>query len=94
MQQWYDKVEKQLIDAKEEYDNEFFDLKADQKRQLTIIHDLEDFIDELADEVIGSVRKIQTNFDNQWLPHYEVELDAPSQFVKYVGFNIIVCQDL
>lgn len=57
------------------------------------MNDLEDLVDDLVDEVISSIRKEQTNFDNNWLPIYEYPLDAPSQFVKFVGINTILCQD-
>ena len=59
-----------------------------------MINDFEDLVDDLGDEIIGSIRKELTNFDNSWLPHYEFTLDAPSEFVKYVGFNMLICQDL
>lgn len=65
----------------------------DHKRQHATLSDLEDLVDDLVDEIIGSVRKEHTNFDNNWLPHYEFQLDAPSQFVKFVGFNTLICQD-
>jgi len=57
------------------------------------MHDLEDLVDDLVDDIISSVRKEHTNFDNNWLPLYEFMLDSPSQFVKYVGINTILCQD-
>lgn len=50
-------------------------------------------MDDLVDEIINSVRKEHTNFDNNWLPHTEFNLDAPAQFVKYVGINTLICQD-
>ena len=53
--------------------------------------DLEDLVDDLVDDIINSIRKEQTNFDNNWLPLYEFVLDAPSQFVKFVGKNTLVC---
>ena len=43
----------------------------DHKRQHATLSDLEDLVDDLVDEIIGSVRKEHTNFDNNWLPHYE-----------------------
>ena len=57
------------------------------------MHDLEDLVDDLVDDIINSVRKEHSNFDNNWLPLYEFTLDSPSQFVKYVGINTILCQD-
>ena len=39
------------------------------------------------------MRKEHTNFDNNWFPSYEYVLDAPSNFVKFVGINTILCQD-
>ena len=57
------------------------------------MRDLEDLIDDMVDDVIGAIRKEHTNFDNQWLPLHEQPLDAPSQFVKYVGINTLLCQD-
>ena len=57
------------------------------------MHDLEDLVDDLVDDIISAVRKEHTNFDNNWLPLYEFILDAPSQFVKFVGINTILCQD-
>ena len=50
-------------------------------------------VDDLVDDIIGAIRKEHTNFDNNWLPLYEFVLDHPSQFVKYVGINTILCQD-
>lgn len=50
-------------------------------------------MDDLVDEIISSIRKEHTNFDNNWLALYEQNLDAPSQFVKFVGVNTIICQD-
>lgn len=39
------------------------------------------------------MRREHTNFDNNWLPAYEFNLDAPSNFVKFVGVNTVLCQD-
>lgn len=55
------------------------------------MRDLEDLVDDLVDDIIGAVRKENTNFDNNWLPSYEFVLDAPANFVKYVGINTVVC---
>lgn len=66
---------------------------ADQKRQRATIMDLEDLVDDLVDDIVCAVRREQTNFDNNWLPLYEFVLDYPSQFVKYVGINTLICQD-
>lgn len=68
-------------------------LVADQSRQRATMTDLEDLVDDLVDDIINSIRKERTNFDNNWLPLYEFVLDAPSQFVKFVGKNLLVCQD-
>lgn len=64
-----------------------------QKRQHATLSDLEDLVDDLVDEVITSLRREHTNFDNNWLPSFEFNLDAPSSFVKFVGVNTILCQD-
>ena len=66
---------------------------ADQKRQHATLRDLEDLVDDLVDDIIGTVRKEHTGFDNNWLPTFEFVLDAPANFVKYVGINTVVCQD-
>jgi len=58
------------------------------------MEDLEDLIEDTIDDVIEGVRKEKTNFDNSWLPMNEVELDAQAQFVKYIGYNLLLVQDL
>lgn len=83
----------QLNEAKQKFQREEAVLIADQSRQRATMTDLEDLVDDLVDDIINSIRKEQTNFDNNWLPLYEFVLDAPSQFVKFVGKNLIVCQD-
>lgn len=50
-------------------------------------------VDDLVDDIIGAIRKEHTNFDNGWLPTYEIYLEHSTQFVKYVGVNTLVCQD-
>ena len=55
--------------------------------------DLEELVEDTVDEIITAVRKEHTNFDDVWLPQNEFILDAQSTFVKFVGYNIVVCQD-
>ena len=55
--------------------------------------DLKELIEDSVDEIIGQIRREKTNFDNAWLPTHEVELEAQSTFVKFVGFNLLVVQD-
>ena len=58
------------------------------------MEDLEDLIEDTIDDVIEGVRKEKTNFDNAWLPTADFELDAQAQFVKYVGYNLVIAQDV
>ena len=83
----------QLREAKSKFQKDETALLNVQKRQRATLTDLEELVDDLVDEVIGSLRREHTNFDNNWLPAYEFELDAPSQFVKFVGMNVVLCQD-
>ena len=57
------------------------------------MRDLEDLVDDIVDDIIHSIRREHTNFDNNWLPLVEFTLDAPSNFVKFVGVNTLICQD-
>ena len=56
--------------------------------------DLVTLIDETVDEVIDHVRKETTNFDNVWLPSEEFPLDNKSNFIKYLGYNTVLVQDI
>ena len=68
----------QLREAKSKFQKDETALLNVQKRQRATLTDLEELVDDLVDEVIGSLRREHTNFDNNWLPAYEFELDAPS----------------
>ena len=93
VKEWYDKMTGQLKDAKQKFQEDQGGLLHTQKRQHATLNDLEDLVDDLVDEVIGSIRREHTNFDNNWLPSFEFNLDAPSNFVKFVGVNTVLCQD-
>ena len=93
VKEWYDKMTDQLKQAKTKFQSDESALIADQKRQQATLRDLEDLVDDLVDDIINKVRQEHTNFDNNWLPLYEFILDTPSQFVKYVGINTVICQD-
>ena len=79
-----------MADARAKYEKEAEGLQHKQKKQATTLKDLSELIEDTVDEIIGAVRKEKTNFDNAWLPTHEVELDAQSTFVKFVGFNLLV----
>ena len=83
----------QLKEAKTKFQTDEATLLQDQKRQTATLNDLEDLVDDLVDDIIGAIRKEHTNFDNNWLPTFEIMLDNPAQFVKFVGINTLVCQD-
>ena len=82
-----------MKEAKTKFQADESALIADQKRQHATLRDLEDLVDDLVDDIINEVRKEHTNFDNNWLPLHEQVLDSPSQFVKFVGINTVLCQD-
>ena len=86
-------MQAQLTETRTKYQQDEAGLLADQKRQHATLRDLEDLVDDLVDDIIGTVRKEHTGFDNNWLPTFEFVLDAPANFVKYVGINTVVCQD-
>jgi len=58
------------------------------------MEDLEDLIEDTIDEVIEGIRKEKTGFDNSWLPAHEVDLDTQATFVKFIGYNLVIVQDL
>jgi hypothetical protein len=58
------------------------------------MEDLEDLIEDTIDDVIEGVRKEKTGFDNSWLPAHEFDLDAQATFVKFVGYNQVIAQDV
>ena len=47
-------------------------------------------VDEKVDECIFAIRREYTNFENSWLPTEEFVLEAPSHFVKFIGYNTVI----
>ena len=78
IQEWYENAKHQHGNASLKFEIDHAALIAELKRQEATMNDFEDVVDDLVDEIILSVRKEHTNFDNSWLPLYEFELDAPS----------------
>jgi hypothetical protein len=94
IQQWHKKMKDTLADARQKYEKDAEVTQLKQKKQATTLKDLAELIEDTVDEIIGAVRKEKTNFDNAWLPTHEVELDSQASFVKYVGYNTVVVQDI
>ena len=65
-------------------------LKKNNKTLKTLVT----LIDDTFDECIFSIRREFTNFDNAWLPTEEFPLEAASHFIKFVGYNTIIVQDV
>ena len=91
---WHQKMTGQLKEAKDKYTGESDQLITQQRKMKSTLEDLEDLIEDTIDDVIEGVRKEKTSFDNSWIPTYEVDLDAPAQFVKFVGYNLLLVQDV
>ena len=84
----------EIEDEQQDYLDEREDLIYEMKRNNTKLKELVGLIDETVDECIFSIRRECTNFDNIWIPTEEFQLEAFSNFIKYVGFNTVVVQDI
>lgn len=84
----------EIEDEQQDYIEEREDLIYEMKRNNTKLKELVGLIDETVDECIFSIRRECTNFDNIWIPTEEFQLEASSHFIKYVGFNTVVVQDV
>ena len=69
-------------------------LTAVAKKHNKTLDDLVTLINDTVDDCIFAVRRKYTDFDNSWLPTEEFPLEAASHFIKYVGFNTLVVQDV
>ena len=64
------------------------------KNKKNILKELVQLVDETVDESIFSLRREITNFDNIWLPSEEFKLENQANFIKYIGYNTVIVQDI
>lgn len=84
----------EIEDEQDDYVDEREDLLGALKRNNKTLKSLVTLIDDTFDECIFSIRKEFTNFDNSWLPTEEFPLEAASHFIKFIGYNTVVTQDV
>lgn len=64
------------------------------KKKSKTLKELVGLVDETVDECIFSIRREYTNFDNIWVPTEEFVLEHQANFIKYIGFNTVIVQDV
>jgi hypothetical protein len=87
-------IRQEIEEDQEDYLEEREELISILKMNSKTLQQLVSLVDEKVNECIFAIRREYTSFDNSWLPTEEFVLEAHSHFVKFVGFNTVIAQDI